>query len=772
MAETVIHRVRAPNGKVYPVRGPKNATPQQLSAAILKAYPEAKGTGRVPKTGAVGKVETAGMGLTRGLDEALFGTVRLIGKGFEYLGAEDTGRAMQRYAKGELDKSTAAYEPFLRANPMTAEGGRIGGNILGLVAPGKAVAAPLKVLAKVAPRVAPAVTALTSGGMATGITTVKDAPVIAKAIDAALRIGGGATAGAASSAVLDQSIEEGTAVGAAVSMIPLIGRYGIAPVWDTLRGRVGDARAARIFRQALGASSDAARQAFLKGGKGTASQILARLGVDADQFFATGQVVARQGATKGTLDDIARDQQIAQQQTLAAAAGGTSRTASRDAAAAQRRGTTATATPIMQEALGTVNVNTRTAAGLQREADLARGVASEESRTAARLLKASDRNADLIKESGLRLPADIKRQREIVSGLESRGEAAGLRSVEAGAAARSAEQRLAELRGAGVQPLDAGSLSARFRALAAKESANPERASIFTGFADEVDRLAAENNGILDAFDLYEIRKDAGGFVDRLLTGRRSPEAIRKRTAEVVSAARPLIDDTIEAAGGKRWREYLDTFSTGMDEAKRIEIADYARNLYEKSPEAFEQLMAGNRPEIVERFFGKGRYDINEVLGPKSVNPQGPARHGQILTATPQGPSRLPAMQGVAQDVAADVKIANAMKPGAVARAEDALSPPPNVMVRLGQALPFQLGGVIEQPARMFDQYKNRAVTQALEKGYSSPENALSLMDYIPSGQRLFINMDQLSPEVLRTLQQFGVQIGREEPNYMMQIRR
>ena len=217
MAETVIHRVRAPNGKVYPVRGPKNATLQQLSAAILKAYPEAKGTGRAPLKGAAGKVETAGMGLTRGIDEAMFGTVKLLGKGFEYLGAEDTGRAMQKYAQRNLDQSTAAYEPFLRENPATAEGGRIGGNIIGLVAPGKAAAAPLNVLAKVAPKVAPAVQALTSGGMSTGIATVKDAPAIAKAVDAALRIGGGATAGIASSAVLGRMWKK-----AALSALPCL----------------------------------------------------------------------------------------------------------------------------------------------------------------------------------------------------------------------------------------------------------------------------------------------------------------------------------------------------------------------------------------------------------------------------------------------------------------------------------------------------------------------------------------------------------------------
>lgn len=785
MAASKVYTVRAPNGKVYQITGPANASPQQLQNAILKAHPEAKGTGRAPLEGALGKLETAGMGLTRGIDEALFGTVRLLGKGFELIGAEDIGRGMQRYAGRELDKSTAAYEPFLRKNPITAESGRIGGNIIGLAIPGKAATLPLKALSKVAPALAPVATALETGGLSTGVTATrvaaKEAPLVAKAVDAALRVGAGATAGVASSAALGQDVEEGGAVGASVAMIPLIGRYGVAPVWNALRGRVGEARAARIFREALGANYEAARNAFMKTSgdtRRTASQILARMGVDADQFFATGKVVARQGDTTGILDDIERGQQASQLATLNAAAGGADRTASRQAAATQRRGTTETATPIMQQTLGDVNVNTQNVLAAQQGANVANRMADQitASGVVPRMRGLEERaagQAELMADNPALFPdmERIQQTRGIAGAAGNRANIAIANQIALRDAARTLEQRIANLSEAGVEALDAPALSSRFRQLATKERANPERAEIFTGFADEVDRLAAENNGILDAFDLYEIRKDAGAIVERMLRGRATPEAVRKRTAEVVGAARPLIDNMIEAAGGKRWREYLDTFSTGMDEAKRIDFSDYARTLYEKSPEEFQRLMAGNRPEIVERFFGKGRYDVNEVLGPKSVNMPGPTRRGEILTGTPQGPSRLPAMQGVAADVADDIRIQNAMTPGATARAENALKPSPNIMVRLGRALPFQAGGLIEQPARYYDEARNAAVIRALEKGFSSPQSALNLMNYRPSGEKLFIGLQNLPADVQLALQQLGVQLGREEPNYMTMIK-
>lgn len=758
------YTVRAPNGRTYKVQGPAGATQKQIEEAVLKAHPEAAGTGRVPKEGALGKVETFGMGLTRGIDEALFGTGRLIGQGLEMVGANKLGGTLRRASERELAKSQAQYEPFVRANPRTAETGRIGGQIIGLAAPGKVATLPLKAAARVAPVVAPVTTALSSGGLATG---VKATTPVAKAIDAALRIGGGAAAGAASSAVLNQAIDEGAAVGAAVSMIPLVGRYGVGPVWDALKGRVGEARAAKIFRQALGSNVDAARAAFRKGGKGTASQILARVGIDADTFFSTGQLVAKSGASTGVLDDIARGQEAAREATLTAAAGGGTRTASRRAADVQRAGTRARATPIMEEALGGANVNTRNAMIAGQEARLGRAVAQEETRAAKRLLGAADEQAlKLGQMDDLGDPLDIaaiNRQRGVVGGLEQAGAQAAERGLEAGAMARTAEQRLADLTAAGVQPLNAGNLSGRLRQMAAAERANPEKAAVLAGFADQLEDLAGRNGGIIDAFDLYELRKDAGGIVERLLQGR-TPDAIRKRTAEVVGAVRPLIDNAIESAGGKRWREYLDTFATGMDEARRVELADFARKMAADQPEQFQRLMRGDRPDIVERFFGKGRYDINDVLGPKPLELQGPTpRLGETLTATPAGPSRLPALQNVAEDLKIETFIKNRMTPGSNARAATLMEPPVNLIAEASRSLPFQLGYPISAAS---DLLENKVVAPrvvgALERGFASSQGASALLDYTSTGQKGFNLLEGLSPDTLRMLQQFGVQTGRE----------
>jgi hypothetical protein len=228
-----------------------------------------------------------------------------------------------------------------------------------------------------------------------------------------------------------------------------------------------------------------------------------------------------------------------------------------------------------------------------------------------------------------------------------------------------------------------------------------------------------------------------------------------------------VIDDAIEAAGGTRWREYLDTFSTGMDEARRVELSDFARKLYTDQPEQFERLMGNNRPDIVDRFFGKGRFDtIEQALGPKVVELQGPVRPGLSRpTATLAGPSRLPAMKGVGEDVGTDLRIKNLMTPGAQARAAEIMQPPTNVMAEFGRSVPFGFGGFIESPARLFEsKLLGPSAARALERGFASPQGAAGLLDYTSAGQRGIDLLNSLSPDTLQALQQLGIQTGREQP--------
>ena len=210
-----------------------------------------------------------------------------------------------------------------------------------------------------------------------------------------------------------------------------------------------------------------------------------------------------------------------------------------------------------------------------------------------------------------------------------------------------------------------------------------------------------------------------------------------------------------------------------MDEARRIELADYARSLYEKQPAQFEALMRGDRPDVVERFFGKGRYDIGEVMGPKVLELQGPTKPGQLLTAQPPGPSRMPAMQDVAKDLEIKTFIKNAMTPGSRSRAAALTAPPVNALAEFGRTVPFGFGGFIERPAVLYqERLADPAVMRLLERGFATPQGAAELLNYIPSGQRSINFLEGLSPATLRILQKSGVQSAREEPEYVNMMRR
>jgi hypothetical protein len=108
-----------------------------------------------------------------------------------------------------------------RQRPRAFGAGEITAAVAGTAPIGGVIAAPVKLAARVAPVLTPVATALGSAGMATGVKTAK--PVM-KAVDALLRVAAGGTVGGVSSAALNQAIDEGTAVGAAFSLIPLVGR--------------------------------------------------------------------------------------------------------------------------------------------------------------------------------------------------------------------------------------------------------------------------------------------------------------------------------------------------------------------------------------------------------------------------------------------------------------------------------------------------------------------------------------------------------------------
>jgi hypothetical protein len=127
---------------------------------------------------------------------------------------------------------------------------------------------------------------------------------------------------------------------------------------------------------------------------------------------------------------------------------------------------------------------------------------------------------------------------------------------------------------------------------------------------DQLQSAAALNNGVIDARDLYTIRKEGvNEIIDGLMAGR-DPKVSKKVAADVLSIVRPAIDDAIEKAGGTAWRDYLRTFESGAKDLEKRQLAAEAFRLFKDSPEEYVKLVRGNNPAAVEAVFGTGNFDI------------------------------------------------------------------------------------------------------------------------------------------------------------------
>jgi hypothetical protein len=131
-----------------------------------------------------------------------------------------------------------------------------------------------------------------------------------------------------------------------------------------------------------------------------------------------------------------------------------------------------------------------------------------------------------------------------------------------------------------------------------------------TGLADKLQSLA-DANGVIDARDLYQIRKTGlNDIVDTLLSGRQPGSGTKERTASLLTSAREMIDNAIEGAGGKGWKNYLTRTRQGFEAVNRQELTAKGAQLAKENPDEFMALMRGDRPKMVEDVMGTGQFDI------------------------------------------------------------------------------------------------------------------------------------------------------------------
>jgi len=717
------YRVQGPDGAIHVFEGPDDATPAQVEAFASQTF-GAKPV--APSSGVPGPRKSFAQETGQFLGNVAAGAVRGAGsigasliRPFESA-EENTARRM---AMDEALKSMGA-EP----ESYAYGGGKLAGEVAGTLPIGGVIARPLAAVAPYAPTlINPVVNALRSSGFSSGIPVTKGVPLATRAADIGARVVGGGVTGAATAALTNpDEIGAGTTVGAglAVAAPPIV--KGLAKsagfLTDAFSGKLAQVGAGKIARDVAGDRIGAIRAALMASPSDvTAAQ--ATSGIQKDAWQALGAMTSKTDDASALLKRQAADD-LSQLQRMAEGGNETEMRAAYEQsikrlnqltaemrnvelqAANQAAQTTNRLTPQMQQRQASM-VN---ALREGMPANLPSGAAgtpapgvsgihagteaAQQAATAAKgkpgFLTAGDRSQEWKATSDTF--ADIAKQRRAEAGF--------------------IERQIGSLEAHGLRPLDAGSITA---AIDQKLSAPGLRASsnmtkVLQAVKDDIANLTEKGGGVIDAHDLYTLRKE--GINERIMQimGQTDPKISAKVTRNVLQEVRPLIDDAIETAGGTGWKDYLKTYSQGMQAIDQKAMAAQAAKLFENAPNEYVKLVRGNNPDAVEAIFGPGSYDIFKEMG-----------------------SKMPTLQKVASNVERTVSMKEAATAGTEALGkvigEDSFRLRfPSFLNRATTAANLTLD--------ILEKRLNKKIFAEMQKGMASGKSALEMLNTLPTAEK------------------------------------
>lgn len=442
------------------------------------------------------------------------------------------------------------------------------------------------------------------------------------------RVLGGATVGGTSAAMVDPAdLSTGMAFGAGAPFVmglatKLIGK-GIGAAADaTTGGGIAQSRARNMLVQSIGEQNMPNAMAALRIARPEGIPDEALVGVSRPAFISLVDLAAKRDpdSTINALRDLQQEDMLNE---LAKIAGGFTQTearATREATKLNLRGMTA---PMREESLTGAGLAGRYAPGLETDVSRFQGAAAgkvEDVRMLDRARQAAQEGAATEATSPRVLmgqrPDMTARYLQMDEAADRFMDQAAEGSLNFGATARLKQYQLDSLAAEGLQPLKTADVIKQIRALGAKpETAGNEAfETALTGVVADIKKWT-DANGIIDPYALEAIRKNSVASVIRKLYPNESVESQRQVAAGILSDIKPIIDDAIEAAGGKGWRDYLKAFESGMAEVNQQKVAAQALKLFEESPDQYVRLVRGNRPEDIEKVFGRGKYDIVKEMG-------------------------------------------------------------------------------------------------------------------------------------------------------------
>ena len=373
-------------------------------------------------------------------------------------------------------------------------------------------------------------------------------------------------------------------------------------------------KAAKIARGAVtGGETDQVLNALRNAPAGaTPSEALAAAGLNQP----VAQALLQRAAAKDPkfFTDLARTQDAATMNALAQIAGGETQTAARGAQGAAKQELNALLVPRLEQQMQAVNVGGRAVQALEGEAAEKAAAATKAVEDVRRFTAAGERAGatQVTPVPGQpRAPqrytymGELQKKADEVAGKAAEG------SLEFGEASRFAQAAADSLRGMGLKPLESAPIVRSIGGMATnpKFAGNTDVSRSLSRVADDIAKWTDEG-GVIDAWALDSIRKNSVNAVIKELYPQADAKAQKVLAAKVMTDIKPLIVDAIEGAGGKGYRQYLTDYTIGSQKIAQTKLGAEAMDLYKNSPQKFVELVQGNSPEVVEKVFGPGKYDI------------------------------------------------------------------------------------------------------------------------------------------------------------------
>jgi hypothetical protein len=390
----------------------------------------------------------------------------------------------------------------------------------------------------------------------------------------ALKVAGGGASGASTAALMGQDPVEGGLYGAGLPIVGTILKKLGGGAVDIFR--MSKVQAGKIIREALGKDVDAAKAAFAQlspGDQRLAQQVLIEAGVEPSPFFGLGKIASNQMDPDATRI-ILEQQEAARNARLAGISGGADETARRAAADVERRAVNEATGPAREAALGTIKETNVAVSEAERLANAARQQAAEQSGLSRRMTfgaeRAETRLGQMDDLGDVFDPAAVARERGIAGAMTQRGEQAALGAIDLRQQARSMDDIVAELAAQNREPLLAAPLANTLRQQAGAEGVRTSSARrALLKLASQIEG-AADQNGMLNPYDLYTLRKEASDIVEKYVASAAQPSTgSKKRAAGLVIGFKNAVDEAL----GPAFKDYLVQHQRGMQNVNTQELA-------------------------------------------------------------------------------------------------------------------------------------------------------------------------------------------------------